>query len=281
MSPLTEPTRIVLAKGYTLPDDADAVAYIAAVEAADGQALEAATRMAINGFVKGCKADGIWPAIKASCILAGARTLAGALVPLVGATGPTNNGPFVSADYNRKTGLGDTSNSSKYLNSNRAENEDPVDSHHIAVFVTTVDPRPPTMAGANSNHIGCLGPGLVSGTNISVQSDSNAYAWSRSQYTPTIAGNRPTPSTLFGVERSGNGNMNILSGGALFTKLPANPGYVSASALQSYIFALNLNGSVANYCRARFAFYSIGSSLNLSLLSFRVTALIAAINVAF
>jgi hypothetical protein len=61
MTLLTEPTRIVLAKGYSLPDDADAVAYIAAVEAADGQALETATRMAINSFVKGCKADGIWP----------------------------------------------------------------------------------------------------------------------------------------------------------------------------------------------------------------------------
>jgi hypothetical protein len=50
-----------LAQTYTRPDDADAVAYIAAVEAADGQALETATRMAINSFVKGCKADGIWP----------------------------------------------------------------------------------------------------------------------------------------------------------------------------------------------------------------------------
>jgi hypothetical protein len=57
-------------------------------------------------------------AIKASCILAGARTLAGALVPLAGAA-PTNVGPFVSGDYNRKTGLvGD--GSTKYLNSNRA-----------------------------------------------------------------------------------------------------------------------------------------------------------------
>jgi hypothetical protein len=86
-----------LAKGYTLPDDADAVAYIAAVEAADGQALEAATRMAINSFVKGCKADGIWTAIKASCILAGARTRLGALTPLAG-TAPTNFN-FVDGDY--------------------------------------------------------------------------------------------------------------------------------------------------------------------------------------
>ncbi|NBN88588.1 MAG: hypothetical protein EBV32_05835, partial [Proteobacteria bacterium] len=76
--------------------DADANAYIAAVETADGQALEGDTRAAITAFVVGCKADGIWNAIKASCILAGARTLSGALVPLIG-TAPTNNN-FVSGD---------------------------------------------------------------------------------------------------------------------------------------------------------------------------------------
>ena len=84
--------------------DTNASAYIDAVEAADGQALETATRYAINDFVIGCKQDGIWNAIKASCILSGARTLAGALVPLVG-TAPTNNGFIgVGTDYVRKTG---------------------------------------------------------------------------------------------------------------------------------------------------------------------------------
>ena len=70
--------------------DPDAQSYITAVEAADGQALEVGVRDAINAFVVGCKSDGIWAAIKAACIMAGARTLAGALVPLVG-TAPTNN----------------------------------------------------------------------------------------------------------------------------------------------------------------------------------------------
>jgi hypothetical protein len=69
--------------------DPDAGAYIAAVEAADGQLLEFGVGKAINDFVVGCKQDKIWDAIKASCILAGARTLTGALTPLVG-TAPTN-----------------------------------------------------------------------------------------------------------------------------------------------------------------------------------------------
>ena len=84
--------------------DPDAAAYIAAVEAADGQALETGVKDAINAFVLGCKADGIWNAIKASCILAGARTLAGALVPLVGAA-PSQVGAAGGWNYTRKTGL--------------------------------------------------------------------------------------------------------------------------------------------------------------------------------
>ena len=40
--------------------DADALAYITAVETADGQALEEKTKIAIDNFVLGCKADGIW-----------------------------------------------------------------------------------------------------------------------------------------------------------------------------------------------------------------------------
>jgi hypothetical protein len=120
---------LTLRKGYIGTDDPDAEAYIAAVEAADlaadptAEPLETATKVAIHSFVKGCKADGIWPAIKASCILAGARTLNGALVPLAG-TAPTNFN-FISGDYNRKTGLvGD--GSTKYLDSNRNDTSEPI-----------------------------------------------------------------------------------------------------------------------------------------------------------
>ena len=93
-----------------LPSDPDALAYLAAVAAADGTHVEVGVATAVDDFIKGCKADpsGIpgrsnWDAIKASCILCGARTLAGALVPLAG-TAPTNNN-FLPEDYNRETGL--------------------------------------------------------------------------------------------------------------------------------------------------------------------------------
>jgi hypothetical protein len=117
--------------------DTDAQNYITAVEAADGQTLETAVKDAINAFVVGCKADGIWSAIKASCILAGARTLAGALVPLVGAN-PTNVN-FVSGDYNRKlgpkgNGAGGASN--KRIDTNRNNTADGQNDRHCSVYVT-------------------------------------------------------------------------------------------------------------------------------------------------
>lgn len=83
--------------------DPDALAYIAGVEAADGQTLEPAVSSALGTFIVGLKVDGWYGAITNACILCGARTLAGALIPLKGGA-PTNNN-FVSGDYNRKTGL--------------------------------------------------------------------------------------------------------------------------------------------------------------------------------
>ena len=125
---------LVISKVFTY--DTDAGDYIQRVEGASGdnQALEPATRQAINNFVIGCKQDGIWNAIKASCILSGARTLAGALVPLVG-TAPANNGFIgIGTDYVRKTGLvGD--GSTKYLDSNRNNNADPQNSKHLLFTV--------------------------------------------------------------------------------------------------------------------------------------------------
>jgi len=126
---------------------ADVNAYITAVETADGGvALEAGVRDAINTFITGCKSDGIWSAIKASCILMGARTLSGALTPLVGSA-PTNNN-FVSGDYNRKTGLvGD--GTSKSLAANRLANDDPTDNCHLAAYVSTVGTG--AIMGSNGN----------------------------------------------------------------------------------------------------------------------------------
>lgn len=157
-----------------LVSDPDANTYLAAVQAADGQLLEPDVRIAVNNFIVGCKTDGIWSAIKASCILAGARTLNGALVPLVG-TAPTNFN-FVDGDYNRETGLvGD--GSTKYLDSNRNNDADPQDSKHISVYASTTATNNPATAvsylGASSvsgsTHLSRLGTGFL-GSRLTLRS---------------------------------------------------------------------------------------------------------------
>jgi hypothetical protein len=250
---------LVISKVFTY--DTDAGNYIQAVEAADGQALEPATRQAINNFVIGCKQDGIWNAIKASCILSGARTLNGALQPLVG-TAPTNFN-FVSGDYNRKTGLVGNG-STKYLNSNRANNADPQDNMHISVFRSV----------AASNDGGLISAGNGSGVESYLYTGfSNFYVslnGSAGIAVASLASN--TGSLFFGGSRTGSTAANIRVGSATVTSS-------NSSGTPTSLNYLVLRDSI-RYSNARLAFYSIGESLDLALLDARVTALITAFGVA-
>jgi hypothetical protein len=113
--------------------DPDAARYIAAVEAADGQALEAGVISAYRELIAGLKTDGNWNALRGAGIMAGARTLTGALVPLVGLA-PVNNN-FVGGDYVRKTGIRGAG-ATKWLDIQRANNADPQDNKHLATYVS-------------------------------------------------------------------------------------------------------------------------------------------------
>jgi hypothetical protein len=234
-----------------LVSDADATAYLAAVQAADGQLLEPAVRIAVNNFIVGCKSDGIWNAIKASCILAGARTLAGALVPLVG-TAPTNFN-FVAEDYNRKTGL-KGNGSTKYLDSNRNSNVDPQDSVHLSVYVTDI---------ATVRHaIGVAQTCLYSG---GIRARTSAFI-------------PPSWTTGFaGVNRSISTSFSFRQASANTTLAAAS---LSSGSLNYAVFAQGSIGTPTIFGDLRTAFYSIGESLDLALLDARVTTLIQAIDAA-
>jgi hypothetical protein len=277
MSPLTEPTKLTLAKTYVGIDDPDAASYIALVEAADTAAgspggLETATKVAIHSFVKGCKADGIWPAIKASCILAGARTLSGALVPLVGAA-PTNPGNvFVQADYNRKTGLVGNG-STKYLNSNRAGNADPQNSNHIAVYASTV-------VTSNSTQY----PNYISsGYGVSTEVDTgfgrlnnNGVIFMRSRQLASgyITRSESSSTGLIGLSRASSASHESRAG-AVTQAHSITSG--TPLARNYFVFAGNSpSGQPDYFSNARLAFYSIGESLDLARLDARVTDLINA-----
>jgi hypothetical protein len=242
--------------------DADANTYMTAVQTADGQPLELGVRLAITDFVVGCKADGIWNAIKASCILAGARTLTGALVPLVGAA-PTNLGPFVSGDYNRKTGLGDASNTSKYLNSNRNNNADPQNSHHLSIYASSAG-----ATGAIRMYIG----GRISVAN-DIYRDSNALVLRNRGDLGVIFGSQGSANGFIGHTRSNASNvLTRVSGSSLTTAITSSV----PDAAPIFVFARSSGGVLNAPTDARLAFYSIGESLNLALLDARVTDLINA-----
>ena len=246
--------------------DSDALVYINAVEAADGQALEGSVKDAYNTFVVGCKSDGIWNAIKASCIMAGARTLSGALVPLVGVAPSGFN--LASGTYSRVTGLkGD--GAAMYLNSNRAGNADPQNSVHAAVYRTdTADPGTASFLGSQKSN---------SDRNVAFYtfSQSTGYGARKSPASdPTVASTSTTPG-LIGVSRSSATSHTHRVAGSSTTGSISS---IVPDATSIYVFANNANGSLATPTSARLAFYSIGESLDLALLDARVSGLMVAIS---
>lgn len=247
---------LVWSPGFNGVTDPDAQTYIAAVEAADGQAIEGNVAYAINDFVVGCKLDGIWDAIKASCILAGARTLSGALVPLKG-TAPTNNN-FVAADYNRETGLKGEVVTNKYLDSNRSNNADPQNSKHVSVYTTST---PTFVSGVTRSYIGNATStgsthlsfsGAVSGT-ISARVNASSGGSGITNVEGFIGANRNV-STSF-IVRSGGVDSTVSS----------------TSAVPSAANLLVFDG--VGKTPARIAFYSIGEAIDLEKLDTRTTRL--------
>jgi len=243
--------------------DPDAAVYLSRVEAADGQTLETGVRTAVESFIVGCKVDGIWSAIKASCILAGARTRLGALVPLVGVA-PTSFS-FVDADYDRKTGLVGNAGT-KYLSSNRNNNADPQDSKHLSVYATTA---------ASSQFYACdIGIDTGAGRAFIGRIGDQAQA---GLHSGAVAFGSSVGNGFRGISRASSSSYSY--------RFPSSNGTISGSSVAP------LNGNILVYrvvpsggsteSNARLAFYSIGEALDLALLDARVTDLINAIGAAF
>jgi hypothetical protein len=246
--------------------DADALRYLNAVQLADGQALEPEIQAAVDAFVRGCKADGIWDALKASCILCGARTISGALVPLVGVAPTPFN--FASGDYDRSSGL-KGNGSTKYLDTNRADNADPQDSHHLSVYATAHHTR----TAATKSDIG-----QASDTSLSqlVTLTTTRFFRNRSG----AIGGFSEATSLPGFQGVNRPSSSGYTGRYNQTEYPVTAASVSPSSNNHFVFARNVNGTVDSRSDARLAFYSIGSSLDLALLDNRVSTLVSAIAAA-
>jgi len=252
LSPLRVPTAVA---ARTPVSDADAEVYLVAVEAADSQLIEDSVAEAINDFVVGCKADGIWSAIKASCIMAGARTLNGALVPLVG-TAPTNNN-FVSGDYNRKTGLCGNG-STKYLNSNRNNNADPQNSKHLAGYIS-----------ANSTVTGnILSSNTTVGSSVLLEIPSSTQTRCIINGSNTSGVNRSIATGFVGSSRTSGTQMITRQSGSSITHT-----YASNTPLNSVIGVYARSTLLAGMSNGRYSFYSIGEAIDLAKLDTRVSTL--------
>ena len=241
--------------------DADATAYLTAVQTADGQALEPAVRNAITAFVIGCKADGIWSAIKASCILMGARTLSGALTPLVGAAlTPVN---FAAGDYNRKTGVIGNGNT-KSIDTGRNNNDDPQDSFHLSAYVSAIG------TGYVIGDVFTTGFSAIfrSATNYGVAIRRNSGSLTATAAAGFLGGSRASSAAFTGR-----------LGGATSTSSVASQA-ITQTRLRVLASSAGAGGSPGEYGTSRVAFYSIGESLDIALLDTRVTTLYNAIGAA-
>jgi hypothetical protein len=262
-----------LAAAFTLnlfgTGDPEAAAYIQSIEAADGQPLELAIKTAYETFIVGCKADqslvaGVsnFAAIKASCILMGARTLAGALVPLVG-TAPTNVG-FTGGNYNRTTGLLGGSSRTLTTRSNAA---DPQNNRHIALLFGAMPTTVSGVMGTESN--GTPGSsGLyvnpADGALVARLSSSGAV---QNNFT-NFGGSIDFGQLFLGAVRETSGSISIRAGqtSQTFTVASQTPEDLPLNIFAGFAIA-------QNSANARIRFFSIGEAANLTSLESRVLTL--------
>jgi hypothetical protein len=247
--------------------DRDAIAYIRAVEEADGAYLETDVKIAVNNLVSGLKADDLWDAIGSSCLLCGPRTLAGALVPLRG-DAPTAEGGWASGDYDRATGM-KGNGTSLYLSTGVNNSSFTQDDFHMACYVTEAGTAGATrwLAGAGGNQTGASEI-FTAGNNYQYRNQSS-IAGTSSGFADTLTGLMASSryEDEFFDFRAGS----LSSSSARVSQSPYND--VFHIFKTSYFAATNgFNG--------RLAYYSLGSQVDMGTLRTHLDAYLTAIGAA-
>jgi hypothetical protein len=244
--------------------DSDAAAYIAAVEAADGSSIESSYKTAINNFVVGCKVTGIWSAIKSCCILAGARTYLGALVPFKG-TAPTASANLLNPSlYSRSLGFqGGSTGQARWIDTNRLNNADPKDDCHAAIYSSSIDAGIPL--GSNNMLAGEITIRPYNPTSSVMKAHDNA---------PIIAA--ATSAGFSGVSRNVSNLMKYIHPNVGLTSVSVVASDPNTTPNNIHVFRRNSLTNQFSYYGGRISFYSIGTNLDLTLLKARVDTLMAA-----
>ena len=247
--------------GSYIATDTDAAAYITAVEAADGQSLENSVRVAYDNFFIGTKADGDYSKLNNTRILGGARTLAGALVPLKPAMTAWTNVGFVAGDYSRTLGLkGNGSN--KYLDTNVLNNVAPLNDSHLLTYITEARPTAGCYMGAGGGTNQQRHFGFNSSTTIFVRGTSGAVSF------PTV-----DATGLIGYTRSIDTSFRVFTGSSSTVITRASN---DGPGVSLYVFARNNDGTADLYSDARIIFASDGTA-NSTALQGRLDTLKAAL----
>jgi hypothetical protein len=238
--------------------DADFSAYLAA-GIANGSTMSAGNQTAVNAFIVGCKADGVWTPIKASCLLCAWDSLAGALTPLVGPT-PTPTG-FISTDYSRTSGLKGRP-SSTWLDSNYPHNTDGQNDFHMCAYINEAPTNATPVIGVGINTTGV--------SNAAFNSSTQAAFRCRSSSSLGVA-IAAYPTGLIGVARvsSANYQYRVVGSTATATATSQTP-----NGDDIFVFRTSGNGNVTN---ARLSFYSAGTNLTLATLDSRLATLMSAL----
>jgi len=252
-----------------MPTDADALDYLDRMAAADGASVETGVAVAVDAFFRDLKATpGLFDAIKASCILCGARTITGALVPLAG-DAPTAQGGWAAGDYSRTAGMTGDGNA-LYLDSNRTNDADPQNDKHMSAYITA------SPAFVADNLIASISRFPTSQTQILRTTSDVGGGVNSSDRVELVYGGE---LGLFATTRSG-ASLSMYFDGDSATETKVSNGHHSYT---TYVFARNDEGTVDNFSTATIAFYSIGTNISvtdLADLDTAVTNLITAIGEA-
>lgn len=232
--------------------DADAARWIDSVSSADGQLLEQSVCVAVNQFVISCKAANIWNAIRICYLLCGARTLSGALVPLLGPA-PTNSN-FVSSDYDRKLGLSSSPNI-KTLDTGRPQTLDRRDDFHICCYATRA------VTSTFGNYFG-VGAGTAGATHIGRLDATSLFVRNRSINNETFS-NAATLTGFIGLFRNSSCSHET-SVGNLSSRFLRTSQAQSADTTRVFSVTDGTSNATQFVGNARIAFFSLGNHVNRS-----------------
>lgn len=241
----------------------EASAWQAAV-VANGGSVSGSTLSAVDKFCKSIDSAGIRDRFYRLNLFAGTG-LNACLVPLYrgpsrtgtqyGGTTDTNNGPFVSGDYNETgSSAGLLGAATKYLNTGVKANDLTQTDRHLSVVADSASPGTGSQYAIGGDNFGGSGNyywGILVGTtagNMMVR--AQATATNSTQF--SITGK---PHILL----SGNGSAAVYRNGSSVVTGPT--GAFTAPAQDIWVLGLNRNGSLADAYNGRIQSYSIGLAM--------------------